>query len=96
MASPSQKQPSAAAAAARAAARRRADQGGSAPAPITSAPASGDYVGKISIPMDGGRYFLEFMLRESDLTEELRRLRAERIKEILQAASNPPETAPTP
>jgi hypothetical protein len=45
------------------------------------------YVGKISIPMDGGRYFLEFMLRESDLTEELKKLRAEKIRAILQASS---------
>lgn len=41
------------------------------------------YVGKISIPMDGGAYFIEFMLRESDLTEELKNLRAEKVKEIL-------------
>jgi len=45
---------------------------------------SGDYVGKISIPMDGGKYFIEFMLREEDLTEELRRLWKERIAEILK------------
>lgn len=45
--------------------------------------AGGDYVGKISIPMDGGKYYIEFMLRESDLTEELRKLRAEKIKKIL-------------
>ena len=43
---------------------------------------SGDYVGKISIPMDGGDYFIEFMLRESDLTEELKALRAEKMKAI--------------
>jgi hypothetical protein len=47
----------------------------------------GGYVGKISIPMDGGRYFIEFMLRESDLTDELRALRQEKIKEILAGAS---------
>jgi len=42
------------------------------------------YVGKISIPMDGGKYFLEFMLRQSDLTEELKNLREEKIKEVIQ------------
>jgi len=41
------------------------------------------YVGKISIPMDGGKYYLEFMLRESDLTEELKKLRAEKMKQVL-------------
>ena len=45
------------------------------------------YVGKISIPMDGGRYVIEFMLRESDLTDELRKLRQEKIKEILAGVS---------
>jgi hypothetical protein len=55
-----------------------------------------DYVGKISIPMDGGRYFIEFMLRESDLTDELRQLRAERIKEILNALSDAAEKTATP
>lgn len=43
----------------------------------------GNYVGKISIPMDGGRYFIEFMLRENDLTEGLKKLRAEKMEEIL-------------
>lgn len=43
----------------------------------------GQYVGKISIPMDGGKYFIEYMLRESDLTEELKKLRTEKIAEIL-------------
>ena len=42
----------------------------------------GDYVGKISIPMDGGKYFIEFMLRENDLTEELKALRSEKMKAI--------------
>ena len=41
------------------------------------------YVGKISIPMDGGKYFLEFMIRESDLSDELKQLRAEKKKELL-------------
>lgn len=41
------------------------------------------YVGKISIPMDNGKYFLEFMLRESDLTEEFKQLRDEKISEIM-------------
>jgi len=47
---------------------------------------SGEYVGKISIPMDGGKYFLEFMLREGDLPEDLKALRDEKIKEILGKA----------
>lgn len=46
-------------------------------------PGSGGYVGKISVPMDGGKYFIEFMLRESDLTEELKKIRSEKMKEIL-------------
>jgi len=50
-----------------------------------------DYVGKISIPMDGGKYYIEFMLRESDLTEELRKLRDEKMTEIL---GRPPEPKP--
>ena len=37
--------------------------------------------------MEGGRYFIEFMLRESDLTDELRKLRQEKIREILAGAS---------
>ena len=41
------------------------------------------YVGKISIPMDGGKYFLEFMLRQSDLPEELKNFREQMIKEVL-------------
>jgi len=41
------------------------------------------YVGKISIPMDGGKYFIEFMLRESDLTEQLKKLREDKMKEIV-------------
>ncbi|MBN2181364.1 MAG: hypothetical protein JW715_05585 [Sedimentisphaerales bacterium] len=41
------------------------------------------YVGKISIPMEGGKYFIEFMLRESDLTTELKKLRDEKMKEVL-------------
>ncbi len=64
------------------------------------------YVGKISIPMDGGKYFIEFMLRESDLTEELKKLREEKIKEVIQktaseqklreALKNAAESTPTP
>ncbi len=52
---------------------------------------SGDYIGKISVPMDGGKYFVEFMLRESDLTDELRKLRAEKMTEVLGEA--PKQTA---
>jgi hypothetical protein len=56
------------------------------PAP-SEAPSGGGYVGKISIPMDGGRYFIEFMLRESDLTDELRQLRQQKIRQILEDLS---------
>jgi hypothetical protein len=48
------------------------------------------YVGKISIPMDGGKYYLEFMLRESDLTEKLKKLRAEKMKQILGESMESP------
>jgi hypothetical protein len=41
------------------------------------------YVGKISIPMEDGKYFIEFMLRESDLTDELKKIRAEKMEQIL-------------
>ncbi|OHB77628.1 MAG: hypothetical protein A2Z25_05870 [Planctomycetes bacterium RBG_16_55_9] len=41
------------------------------------------YVGKISIPMEGGKYFLEFMLRQSDLPKELSTLRDEAIRDVL-------------
>jgi hypothetical protein len=44
----------------------------------------GDYVGKISIPMEGGAYYIEFMLREKDLTDELRKLWKKRMEEILK------------
>jgi len=66
------------------------------------------YVGKISIPMEGGKYYVEFMLRESDLTEELKKLREEKIKEVIQktaseqkqklreALKKAAESAPTP
>ena len=50
----------------------------------SSGDAGEGYVGKISIPMDGGKYFIEFMLRESDLTEELKKLREDKIKEIFK------------
>jgi len=43
-----------------------------------------DYVGKISIPMEGGKYYIEFMLREKDLTDELKKLWQEKMKEILK------------
>lgn len=61
---------------------------------VPKATKSDNYVGKISIPMDGGKYYIEFMLRESDLTEELKQLRAEKIKKILGEPPNPkPEAA---
>ena len=50
---------------------------------------SDGYVGKISIPMDGGKYYIEFMLRESDLTGELKKLREEKMKEILGEVTKP-------
>jgi len=49
----------------------------------TKEPASHGYVGKISIPMEDGKYYVEFMLRENDLTDELKKLRAEKMKDIL-------------
>ena len=47
------------------------------------------YVGKISIPIGEGegKYFIEFMLRERDLTEGLRKLREDKIKQILKKFS---------
>jgi hypothetical protein len=51
--------------------------------PQESAATEDGYVGKISIPMDGGKYFLEFMLRQSDLPEELKNFREQMIKEVL-------------
>jgi len=53
------------------------------------------YVGKISIPMGEGesKYFIEFMLRERDLTEGLKKLREEKIKEILMKFSKVGEKA---
>jgi hypothetical protein len=51
--------------------------------PETSSDDHGPYVGKISIPMEGGKYYIEYMLRESDLTDELKKLRSDKIKEIL-------------
>jgi len=62
---------------------------------VPKATRSSDYVGKISIPMDDGKYYIEFMLRESDLTEELKKLRAEKIKEILGEPPKPEVTEPT-
>ena len=64
--------------------------------PETGSNDRGPYVGKISIPMDGGKYYIEYMLRESDLTEELKNLRSEKIKEILGSQTKeelPMETA---
>ena len=58
--------------------------------------AGGDYVGKISIPMDGGEYYIEFMLRESDLTEELRKLRDEKMEQILGQPPKPRPAATPP
>ena len=54
--------------------------------PKSSSGAGEGYVGKISIPMGEGesKYYIEFMLREGDLTEELKKLRDQKIKEILK------------
>jgi len=58
------------------------------PQPAAGDPQGGSgYVGKISIPMDGGRYFIEFMLRESDLPEELRKLRQQAMNEVIEELS---------
>ena len=59
--------------------------------PPPKAAGSGEYVGKISIPMEGGRYYIEFMLRESDLTDQLKKLRAEKIREVLGESAKPAE-----
>ncbi len=56
--------------------------------------AGSGYVGKVSIPMDGGKYFVEFMLRESDLTDDLKKLRAEKLADVLGTKSRPVETPP--
>jgi hypothetical protein len=45
------------------------------------------YVGKISIPMEDGKYFLEFMLRQSDLPKELSTLRTEAIQNVLSESA---------
>ncbi len=61
-----------------------------APRETKSSSGSGEgYVGKISIPIGEGedKYFIEFMLREKDLTEELRKLREDKIKQILKKYS---------
>lgn len=60
--------------------------------------AAEDYVGKISIPMDDGKYYIEFMLREKDLTEELKKLRDDKMKELLGKEEEPqpkPTKGPT-
>jgi hypothetical protein len=63
------------------------------PAKTTTRTAGEGYVGKISIPMDGGKYYIEFMLREGDLTEELKKLRAEKMEQVLGKS---PKTPPVP
>ena len=60
------------------------------PSPRVKA-SSETYVGKISIPMEGGKYFIEFMLREKDLTEELKKLREEKMKDILGEKESKPK-----
>jgi len=63
------------------------------PSRTISKAAGEGYVGKISIPMDGGKYYIEFMLRESDLTEELKKLRAEKMEQVLGKS---PKAPPVP
>ncbi len=53
------------------------------------------YVGKISIPMDGGKYVLEFMLWEDDLPEGLKKLRDKVIKDALTKAAEDVRRAET-
>lgn len=60
------------------------------PRPKPKAESEG-YVGKISIPMEGGKYYIELMLREKDLTEQLKKLREEKMKEILGESPKPAE-----
>jgi hypothetical protein len=57
---------------------------------------SSAYVGKISIPMEDGKYFIEFMLREDDLTEELKKLRKEKMTDILGDTRPATPSVPTP
>ena len=70
------------------------------PAAPRKSPSSGGagegYVGKISIPMGEGasKYYIEFMLRESDLSEELKKLREEKIKEIFKKVGKAGDKAP--
>ncbi len=68
--------------------------------PTVGAPSGDDYVGKISIPVGEGanRYFIEFMLRERDLPDALRRLRAEKIRQIFDSfdVAQPPSAGITP
>jgi hypothetical protein len=67
-----------------------------APAKPKSSSAGEGYVGKISIPMGEGedKYYIEFMLRESDLTEGLKKLREDKIKEIFRKFSKAADKAP--
>ena len=55
--------------------------------PVEETRSGSDYIGKISIPMEGGKYYIEFMLREKDLTDELKKLWQEKMKEILKVPS---------
>ena len=55
--------------------------------PVEQTPGGSDYVGKISIPMEGGKYYIEFMLREKDLTDELKKLWQEKMKQVLNVPS---------
>jgi len=54
-----------------------------------------EYIGKISIPMQGGKYYIEFMLRRKDLTEEMQKLWQEKLGEILKPTKQRSTPAPT-
>ena len=65
--------------------------------PAATPASDDDYVGKISIPMGEGpsRYYIEFMLRERDLPDGLRRLRAEKIREIFESFADRSQASQT-
>jgi hypothetical protein len=69
-----------------------------AESPVSTASSDDEYVGKISIHMGEGanRYFIEFMLRERDLPEGLRKLRAEKIREIFASFPDRSQTDEEP
>ncbi len=66
-------------------------------APVVPLPAmeGSDVAGKITIPMDGGRYYIELTIREDDLTEELKNLRSRMIRELLTSSRTKQTTIKT-